>query len=152
MKSSWKIVIMLTGFLLVLSVIELFLILREMHLHRMQTTFERELTIRLDDFIIERHMDNVSNIVTLFLKEYEEYRGSRTTIYHIACQIMETHKRELWEKTLRTRLKRHINKTKKTALRDIIDSFMKKFPEYQKDPEKVYQLAAIYLSKKGSDE
>lgn len=144
-------VIMLTGLLLFVSIIELFLILREMHLHRMQTTFERELTIRLDDFIIERHMGNVSNIVTLFLQEYEEYKASRTTIYHIACQIMETHKKELWEKTLRTRLKRHITKTKKKALRDIIDSFVKKFPEYQKDPAKVYQLAATYLSKKDTD-
>jgi len=57
-------VILLTLFLLMLSLIELFLILREIHEHRKQTNFERELAIRLDDFIIERHMDNVSNKVS----------------------------------------------------------------------------------------
>lgn len=140
-------VISLTGFLLIVSIIELYLILKEFHEHRTQTTFERELTIRLDNFIIERHMGNVSNIVTDFLNEFEEYRGSRTTIYHIACQIMETHKQELWEKTLRTRLKIHLKKSKKKSLRDIIDAFLKRYPEYQKDPEKVYQLTAMYIEK-----
>ena len=141
-------VIFLTSFLVFLSLIELFLILREVHQHRCQTTFERELAIRLDNFIIERHMDNVSNIVEKFLNEYEEYRGNRTTIYHIACQIMQTHKQELWEKTLRTRIKRYIAKEKDVSLRKIIDGFITKFPEYKKDPEKVYQLAAIYIEKK----
>ena len=59
-------VIVLTGFLFIVSVIEILMITREMHEHRRQTTFERELAIRLDDFIIERHMDNVSNIVADF--------------------------------------------------------------------------------------
>jgi len=140
-------VISLTGFLLIVSIIELFLILKEFHEHRTQTTFERELTIRLDDFIIEQHMDNVSKIVTDFLDEFEEYKENRTTIYHIACQIMDTHKKELWEKTLRTRLKRHLTKTKKIAMRDIIESFLKQYPEYKKNPSKVYQLTAIHLSK-----
>jgi len=138
-------VIYLTSFLLIVSLIELFLILREMHQHRCQTTFERELTIRLDDFIIERHMDNVSKIVVDFLKEYDEYKANRTTIYHIACQIMHTHKQELWEKTLRTRLKRFLSKTDKESLREIIDAFLKQFPEYRKDPEQVYQLTVHYI-------
>ena len=141
-------VIFLTSFLLIVSLIELFLILREMHQHRCQTTYERELTIRLDDFIIERHMDNVSRIVEDFINEYDEYKDNRTTIYHIACQIMHTHKQELWEKTLRTRLKRFLVKTDKESLRDIIDAFLKKFPEYRKDPAKVYQLIVNYIEKK----
>ena len=132
---------------LVVSVIEILMITREMHEHRRQTTFERELAIRLDDFIIERHMDNVSNIVTDFLNEFEEYQGNRTMIYHIACQIMETHRRELWEKTLKTRLKLFLEKTDEKALREIIEKFLKKYPEYRKDPEKVYQLSALYIDK-----
>jgi len=140
-------VIVLTGFLFVVSVIEILMITREMHEHRRQTTFERELAIRLDDFIIERHMDNVSNIVADFLSEFEEYKGNRTMIYHIACQIMETHRRELWEKTLKTRLKLFLEKNDKKALREIIEQFLKKYPEYRKDPEKVYQLSALYIDK-----
>ena len=140
-------VIFLTSFLLIVSLIELFIILREMHQHRCQSTFERELTIRSDDFIIERHMDNVSRIVEDFLNEYEEYKGNRSTIYHIACQIMQTHKQELWEKTLRIRLTRYLKKTKKESMRDIINDFLRKFPEYRKDPEKVYQIIASYLKK-----
>jgi len=140
-------VILLTLFLLILSLIELFLILREIHEHRKQTNFERELAIRLDDFIIERHMDNVSNIVKDFLNEFEEYRGKRTMIYHIACQIMQTHKKELWEKTLKTRLKRYTERAEEKQLRPIISGFLKKFPEYRKDPEKVYQLTAIYIER-----
>ena len=140
-------VIVLTGFLFIVSVIEIMMITREMHQRRRQTNFERELAIRLDDFIIERHMDNVSNIVTDFLNEFEEYHGNRTMIYHIACQIMETHRRELWEKTLKTRLKLFLEKTGKKALRTIIEQFLTKYPEYRKDPEKVYQLAVLYIDR-----
>jgi hypothetical protein len=93
-------------------------------------------------------MDNVSNIVNDFLNEFEEYKGHRTTIYHIACQIMQTHKQELWEKTLRTRLHIFLEKTNKTAMRDIIESFLEKYPEYRKDPEKVYQFTAIHIDKR----
>ena len=140
-------VIVLTAFLLILSLIELFLILHELHEHRKKTNFERELAIRLDDFIIERHMDNVSTIVTDFLEEFEEYRGNRSMIYHIACQVMQTHKKELWEKTLRTRLKRYMDRSSEKQLRPIIKGFLEKFPEYRKDPEKVYQLTVIYIAK-----
>jgi hypothetical protein len=140
-------VIVLTGFLFFVSVIEILMITREIHQHRCQTNFERELAIRLDDFIIDRHMDNVSNIVTDFLNEFEEYHGNRTMIYHIACQIMETHKRELWEKTLKTRLKLFLEKTDERALRNIIERFLTKYPEYRKDPEKVYQLTALYIDR-----
>jgi hypothetical protein len=140
-------VIVLTGFLFVVSVIEIILITREMHQHRRQTNFERELAIRLDDFIIERHMDNVSNIVTDFLNEFEEYQGNRNMIYHIACQIMETHRKELWEKTLKTRLRLFLEKSEEKALREIIEQFIIKYPEYRKDPEKVYQLTALYINR-----
>lgn len=143
-------VIFLTSFLLVVSIIELFLILSEMHEHRKQTTFERELAIRLDDFIIEHHMNNVSAVVEDFINEFEEYAGNRTMIYHIACQVIQTHKQELWEKTLRTRLKRHMEKAKDESMRDIIDGFMKKYPDYRNDPGKVYQLTAIYIEKRQS--
>jgi len=141
-------VIFLTSFLLIISVIELLLVGREIHIHRSQTTRERELAIRLDDFILERQMDNVSLIVKDFLDECPEFTNKRTMIYHIACQIMETHKQELWEKTLRKRMKIYLKNTKKTSIREIVDAFIKKYPNYKKDPEKVYQLVAQLIDKK----
>ena len=93
-------------------------------------------------------MDNVSNIVSNFLDEFEEYRKNRTTIYHIACQIMDTHKKELWEKTLRTRLKRYLKKSKEATIREMVETFLKKYPEYRNDPGKVSQLTAIHITKR----
>lgn len=135
-------VIELTSILLVISLIEILLVSRELHEHYHKDSFEREMTIRLDDFILERRMDNVSRIVEEFLKENRQYSPYRNTIYHVSCQIMETHKRELWEKTLRTRLKRFIQRTDKKTIREIIDGFMNKYPEYRKDPKRVYEIAA----------
>jgi len=135
-------VIELTSILLVISLIEILLVSREIHEHYQKDSFEREMTIRLDDFILERRIDNVSKIVEEFLEENRQYCPYRNTIYHVSCQIMETHKRELWEKTLRTRLHRFIKKTGKKTIREIIDGFMGKYPEYRKDPERVYEIAA----------
>jgi len=140
--TSDLLVVELTSILLVISIIEILLVSREIHEHYENDSFQQEMTIRLDDFILERHMDNVSHIVQEFLKENKQYCKHRNTIYHLACQIMDTHKRELWEKTLRTRLKRFMKKTKKDTIKDIIELFMQKYPEYRKDPERVYEITA----------
>lgn len=147
--TSDLIVVELTAILLVISAIEILLVSREIHEHYQKDSFKQEMTIRLDDFILERRMDNVSRIVEEFLKENQQYCKDRNAIYHIACQIMETHKNKLWEKTLRTRLKRFLKQTDKETIRDILDEFMKRFPEYRKDPARVYEIAA-YLIKDNS--
>jgi hypothetical protein len=146
--TSDLLVVELTSILLVISFIEILLVSREIHEHYQKDSYHQEMTIRLDDFILERRMDNVSQIVEKFIYENPQYRKDRNAVYHIACQIMETHKRELWEKTLRTRLNRFLSKTDKTTIREIINEFMTKFPEYRKNPERVYEIAARLIEEK----
>ena len=140
--TSDLIVVELTTILLVISIVEIFLVSGEIHEHYQKDSVQQEMTIRLDDFILERRMDNVSSIVEEFIKENQRFGKNRNAVYHVACQIMETHKKELWEKTLRERLKRVLEHTDKKAIRDIIEEFVKKYPEYRKDPERVYEIVA----------
>ncbi len=60
---------------------------------------------------------------------------------------METHKKELWEKTLELRLKKYVLKNSNYSMKEIMDNFMEKFPEYKKDPGRVYPLAAQMIEK-----
>ncbi len=60
---------------------------------------------------------------------------------------METHKKELWEKTLEIRLKKFISNNPKSSMREVIDKFVEKFPEYKKDPARIYPLAAQIFEK-----
>jgi hypothetical protein len=140
-------VIWLTLILVIISIIEIIFVAREIHEHYQSNNFDRELTIRLDDFIIEKNEKNVQNIVKKFIDVHPNYEIYRNEIYHIACQIMETHKKELWEKTLELRLKKYVIKNSNYSIRDIMDNFMEKFPEYRKDPGRVYPLAAQMIEK-----
>lgn len=149
--TSDLLVVELTSILLVISFIEIIFVTREIHDHYRKDSFQQEMTIRLDDFILERHMDNVSLIVEQFLEENPQYSNDRNAVYHIACQIMETHKKELWEKTLRTRLSRYLEQTDKKTIREIIDEFMKRFPEYRKNPERVYEITAWQIEKRNQN-
>ena len=135
-------VIWLTFVLLIISIIEIIFVGREIHEHYQCSTFDRELTIRLDDFILKKNEKNVQNIVEKFINEHPNYESNRNEIYHIACQIMETHKKELWEKTLNLRLKKFVLKNSKLSIREIIDNFIEKYPEYKQDPDKIYPIAA----------
>ncbi|MEF8848361.1 MAG: hypothetical protein V5A68_04430 [Candidatus Thermoplasmatota archaeon] len=140
-------VIFLTTALLTVSIIEILIVSREMHEHIQKTSFDRNLTIRLDDFILQNKMQNVKKIVESFIDENPKYCGSRNKIYHIACQIMKTHTEELWEGTLKERLKLFINDNPHDNLQDILNKFTDKYPEYQKNPGKIYPIAAQYLKK-----
>jgi hypothetical protein len=140
-------VIWLTIILVIISIIEIILVSREIHEHVQRNSFDRDLTIRLDDFIIEKNEKNVQSIVEKFITLHPNYEEYRNEIYHIACQIMETHKLELWEATLEQRLKLFISKNSKISIREMIDKFIEKYPEYKKDPGKVYQLAAQMIEK-----
>ena len=141
------IVIWLTLILVIISTIEIILVTRELHEHYQRNNFDRELTIRLDDFIIEKHENNVQKIVEKFIEINPNYVEYRNEIYHIACQIMETHKIELWEKTLELKLKKFIKKDSKKSIREIIDQFIATYPEYKKYPDKVYILTAQMIDK-----
>ena len=140
-------VIWLTLILLIISIIEIIFVAREIHEHYQSNNFDRELTIRLDDFIIEKNEKNVQTIVEKFIDVHPNYEIYRNEIYHIACQIMETHKKELWEKTLELRLKKYVLKNSNYSMKEIMDNFMEKFPEYKKDPGRVYPLAAQMIEK-----
>ncbi|RLF27544.1 MAG: hypothetical protein DRN08_02015 [Thermoplasmata archaeon] len=87
-------IIVLTTLLFVLSTVEIVVVLDEIHRHYQKNNFERKLTIKLDDFIIKRRKRSVKNTVEDFIREYPEYNSYRNEVYHIACQIMETHKEE----------------------------------------------------------
>ena len=140
-------IILFTTILLILSIIEMILVFREIHEHYQSSNFDRELTIRLDDFIIEKRTGNVKKIVEEFISDNPRFESHRNNIYHIACQIMETHKRELWEKTLYNRLEKFIHKKKKDNIKEIIKEFVDKFPEYKKDPDRVYRIAVQFMEK-----
>jgi hypothetical protein len=140
-------VIIITSILVIISFIEIIFVSREIHQHYKRINFDREMTIRLDDFIIEKNEKNVKKIVEEFINEHPNYITYRNEIYHVACQIMETHKEEMWERTLDTRLKKYIKKNKKEKFRTLIENFIEKYPEYKKNPGKVYPLAAQMIEK-----
>lgn len=86
-------IILFTTLLFFLSVMEVGVVIREIHGHYQQTNFERLLTIKLDDFIIEhKKQKNVKIIVEQFIEENPTYECFRNEVYHTTCQIMEMHK------------------------------------------------------------
>ncbi len=135
-------VTVLTSILLIISIIEIIFVSREIHEHYHTSNFERDLTIRLDDFILERKIENVKTTVEEFINNYPNYKKHRDKIYHITCQITETHKMDLWEKTLREKLEKFLLKSEKKSIKELIPEFIKKFPEYEKNPVKVNHIAA----------
>lgn len=132
-------VIALTAILLILSSIEILLVGKEMHEHYLRTNFDRVLTIKLDDFIIESKKKNVQLIVEQFIEVYPRYHNHRNEIYHIACQIMQAHKEESIEKTIEDALKPFFKRNKKKTVDEILEGFIKKYPKYKKYSAEVYQ-------------
>lgn len=94
-------VIILTFILLLISLIETILVSSEVHQHYIKSNFDRVLTIRLDDFITETKQINVKKIVIDFLEQYPEFESKRNEIYHITCEVLETHRKETAEKEKR---------------------------------------------------
>lgn len=138
-------VIDLTIILLILSFIEIIFVAGEIHEHYLQNNFDQVLTIRLDDFILKRRVRNVKYLVEEFINAHPHYSRHRHKIYHIACQIMETHKEDAWEKDLRDKLKRFIKRRKKMNVNDIITAFLAKYPVYKKYPGRIYVMACEIL-------
>ena len=148
-------VIELTLVILALSIIEIIFVAEEIHENYIRTNFDRILTIKLDDFIIEHRERNVKHIVEEFIEKYPKYSSHRSEIYHIACQVKETHKKEAWEKILNEKLKKYIKRKKKKNVDEIVGAFIKKYPSYKKYPGKVYvmvcQILEVPEDKKAND-
>ena len=140
-------VILLTAFLVIISTIEIILVSLEIHEHYQRGNFDRVLTIRLDDYILERREKNVKKIVTDFIEEHPEYSNHRGEIYHTACQILETHAEEVWEKKLTEQLERFIKRRKKQSVDEILEAFVKKYPPYKKYRSKIYEKICHILGR-----
>jgi len=132
-------VVFLTAILLVISTIEIILVSLEIHEHYQRGNFDRILTIRLDDFVIERKEKNVKKIVNDFINQYPEYENHRGEIYHTSCQILETHAEEDWEKKLANKLNKFVKRRKKQNVDEISEAFVKKYPSYKKYRIKTYE-------------
>ena len=132
-------IIALTTILFFLSLFEIAVVLSEIHERNQKSSFERILTIKLDDFILQRKKKNVKKLVEDFIKIYPQYKSHRTEIYHIACQIMETHKEEVLEKTLADKLKRFVKRRKKMNVDEMLKAFIKKYPAYKECRGRIYQ-------------
>ena len=132
-------IIALTTILFFLSLFEIAVVLSEIHERNQKSSFERILTIKLDDFILQRKKKNVKKLVEDFIEIYPQYKSHRTEIYHIACQIMETHKEELLEKTLADKLKRFVKRRKKMNVDEMLKAFIKKYPAYKECRGRIYQ-------------
>jgi hypothetical protein len=87
-------IIVLTTLLFFLSLIEILVVIREIHDHRKNILFDETLTITLDDFIIEGKKKNVKETVQEFIELYPKYKNYRNKIYHITCDIMDAHKKK----------------------------------------------------------
>ena len=138
-------IVELTAVLLIISIVEILLVSREIHEHYTRGNFDRLLTIRLDDFIIERKEKNVKKIVTDFIEQHPGYHSHRNEIYHTTCQILETHKEEAIEKDLTDKLKIFIRRKKKAKVDDIVESFVKKYPKYKRHRSNIYEIACQIL-------
>ena len=140
-------VIALTAILLIISSIEIILVSAEIHANYQKDSFDRILTIRLDDYILERREKNVKIIVNDFIEEHPEYSSHRGEIYHTACQILETHREEIWEKKLNQQLERFIKKSKNQNVDEILEAFIKKYPPYKKHRSKIYERTCQILGR-----
>ena len=140
-------VVELTTVLLIISIVEILLVSREMHEHYVGSTFDRILTIRLDDFVLQQQGKNVKRIVEDFIDMHSEYKNKRSEIYHITCQIMETHKEEAWEKALIKKLRPFIKRRKKMNVDEILEAFVKKYPNYKRYRTEVYKKTCQLMEK-----
>ncbi|MCK4902270.1 MAG: hypothetical protein KAS76_02850 [Thermoplasmatales archaeon] len=132
-------VIILTATLVIISIVEMILVSLEMHEHYQSSNFDRLLTIRLDDFVIDRKEKNVKKIVSDFIDQHPEYTTNRNEIYHTTCQILETHKEEAIEKEITNKLNKLIKKRRKANVEEIVETFVKKFPKYKRYRTEIYE-------------
>ncbi len=134
-------IIVLTSFLLSVSILELVLIIIEIHEHQQ----EKILTIKLDDFIMDNKDNNVKDIVLSFIKQNPEYNKHRNEIYHLACQILDTHREEEIQSKIDNTLKKFINKSRGDNVGEIIENFLEKYPEFKSHRDEIYHKTCQLL-------
>ena len=137
-------VVELTTILLAISIIEIVLVTKEIHDRYQIGNFDRILTIKIDDFLMTREKEkNVKKLVEEFIQTHQNYKKHRSKIYHICCQVMETHKEEEMEKDLDSKLKNFIKRRKTKTVDEILSEFVKKYPKYKKYSQDVYQKICV---------
>jgi len=142
-------IIVFTSFLLIISLIELYLVTIELTDRKSIRSFDRVLTIRLDDFITETKKSNVKEIINSFLERYPVYRSHRTQVYILCCQILQTHKDELIEKEYNKKISQFLKKTDKTDLSELVSEFISHNPQYDKYALEIHEkIAQIIKNKK----
>jgi len=139
-------VILLTLILVIISSIEIILVSTEIHEHYKCLNFDRVLTIRLDDFITETKEINVKKIVKDFIELHPEYKANRNEIYHTTCQILETHREEAFEKEISNKLTKYIRRKKKANVDEIVESFIKRYPKYNKYRMEIYEKSCQIMA------
>jgi len=75
--------------LLALSIVEIIVVIDEIHVTARKMNMERELTIKLEKFIFDNPRLNVKEVVNKFVEKHPEYKDLRKDIYHITCQIFQ---------------------------------------------------------------
>ena len=75
--------------LLALSIVEIIVVIDEIHVTARKMNMERELTIKLEKFIFDNPKLNVKEVVNKFMEKHPEYKDLRKDIYHITCQIFQ---------------------------------------------------------------
>ena len=141
-------VVELTIVLLIISIIEIIFVSGEMHQHYKESNFDKILTIKLDDFIIESKQINVKKIVEEFIEKHPAYSSNRNKVYHTACQILETHKEEKIEEALANKLKLFISKNKRKNVDQVLDGFIAKYPNYKKYRIEIYEKTCEIMGSK----
>jgi hypothetical protein len=140
------IVIELTTILLIISLVEILLVGREIHEHYLCDTFDRVLTIKLDDFVFKTKEKNVKRIVEAFIASFPQYRNYRHKIYHITCQIMQTHQEEAFEEELTKHLETFLKQKKKLHVDDIVELFVENYPKYKQHRSEIYEKTCQFLA------
>ena len=140
-------VVELTAILLTISIVEILLVSQEIHKHYTKSNFDKVLTIKLDDFIMDIKEKNVKRIVTNFIEQYPQYNSNRNEIYHTTCQILETHYEEEIEKELTSKLKKFIKQNKEANVDEIVENFAKTYPQYKRYRSEIYTNTCKLLEK-----
>jgi len=93
-------IIACTMFLFFLSLFEIIIVSRELHINYQKINFEKRLTIKLNDFLEGKNVYNIKEIVENFIEINPEYLSYRNDVYQITCQILETRDEDAVEKII----------------------------------------------------
>ena len=93
-------IIACTLFLFFLSLFEIIIVSRELHINFQKSIFEKRLAIKLNNFLEGKKGYNIKEIVENFVEINPEYTTFRNDVYQITCQILETRDEDAVEKII----------------------------------------------------